>query len=450
MNWLPETLRERLLLLCLLLIAGYGQVQTWSMVTSDWGWKPGEEDAGVGMDFYQFRWVPFVARNRGMQDFYTRENRMLISERSMVHVATSKLSSAEYSAAMSNERMYKGGMGASGTPFFYSLFGYFRTNNYDEDLKRFRVALLIVSELSILLFCAGLSYSLTRTVAMMALFSYWFKPFAGLLEVANVNHLQIGFICACAVIARMKGRYVGPALAGAVMGLALMFKPNPIFAAALFYLVFLARRDFIGFAAASVTTLMSAGAAFVLSSMYFGGTACWLSWITRTSGALKVGTDWNLSLAANIWIWTGVNTEFILLGGLMLLASFLILHPRRAVRSSGDSGAQAFDRTVMVLGLGLVIPLVAFRVTWEHHYTLAIPMILFALRPTPDRPNQRLRYVLAILAVALLFNLPDFFSMPRDGTTVVLMFISGGLILLYLGLTELARPAPQINSATNP
>jgi len=439
MKWLPKTFGSRVLLIGLLVLAGYGQTKTWKLANSRY---PNDGSLGVGMDFYQFRWVPFWARKQGLTNFYSPESRKEMGEYSRRRQWDVVLTDSERQAAWSNFLMYKGGMGAVGTPFFYTVFGYTRTPRYERDLAGYRLLLLFISELTILLLCRGLSFSLTRTVAVFALFCYWFKPYSGLLEVSNVNHLQLGFVGACALSCRYLGKWGGPVLAGAVIGFALMFKPNPIFAAALFYLVYLARRDFARFFVASFSGLLAVIAAFVMSSQFFWGPSIWQSWLNRTSKALQSSNDWNLSMVARFREWTGINIELYCLVGLLLLAAALTLWSKGAIRSARASPANEFRQTLLVMGVGLMIPLVAFRVVWEHYFTLAIPLILYLFRPTTSPTGARTRYILTGVAVALLMDIPELLSFPRDGSRDMVMYGLGSLILLALGLVELTKSEP--------
>jgi hypothetical protein len=141
-----------------------------------------------------------------------------------------------------------------------------------------------------------------------------------------------------------------------------------------------------------------------------------------------------------------VNVEMPVLGGLMALAALAILRPRGRIRTGESGPRHDFERCLLVVGTGLLVPLVGFRIVWEHHFALTVPLILWLFRPIEAGERGWPRLVLTGFAVALVSDLPSLFSLPRIPYVQLGLYETGAVLLFALGLAELSTRRSRVPS----
>jgi hypothetical protein len=296
-----------------------------------------------------------------------------------------------------SDRFYQGRIDATGSPLAYAVVGLSSSGRYEDDLRRFTIAALIAFVASMGLLCRLLGFSTTATVVAAGVFSLCFAPMLADLRAVNVNQLQLLFLSLFLWLNYQKR----PALAGAVLGIGIAFKPNIAAVLVLAGVVALvdgrireSGRLFIG-AAAGIALGVAVGAA------YFGTVDVWGWFLTSIGRTLQTGYPLelgNYALASLIAAVT--STEVAPLLAILALATVVVVLV--STRRPSESRPVPIDQHFLIVGIGCVVMLLGSRLVWIHYYVLLIPLSLYLLRPVTEATGHRFGPVAAGLALLLL------------------------------------------------
>ncbi len=392
-------------------------------------------------DFYQFWVVGQAVRDPGTGDVWSQAERERLGrewhQAALHDQAPGPGRPADKRALAASRRQV---LETYSTPWLYTLFGAAASGRYEVDLRRFQVFSLaaLVLAAAALARTAGLSWA--PVALFVCLVVGWFAPTVSDTQVGNVNRLQVALVALYLWIGgreRLAGRDL---LAGVVLGLAAMFKPNlafPILTLGMGWVLLGRWRKLV---LQGAGTALGALAAFVLSGLWFGSAGAWRQW-SAVLGELMGEYDHalsrgNFALARLLGDSTGIES-----GGLLALLFLGSLAAALAVRRRAVAATSRPDgrEDLLLAGLGGAISVLTAKLAWLHYFLLVLPLAA-ALLASAASANRRVIAAVALLLVAL----EPFKDLLRlEGTEpVCATLVCGGALLLYLlGLFELATPA---------
>lgn len=390
-------------------------------------------------DFYQFWVVGQAARVPGTGDVWSQSER-------------ERLGREWYQAALREQPeggtrpVGKRSMAASrrqvletySTPWLYAAFGALASGSYEVDLRRFQLLSLVALALAALALARTAGLAWEPALLLVCLVVGWFAPTASDTQVGNVNRLQLALVALYLWLgarARSPGAEV---LAGGVLGLAAMFKPNLAFVVLALGLgwVLLGRWRKLARRAAGIA--LGALAAFVLGSLWFGSAGAWRQW-SAVLGELMGEYDHalsrgNFALARLLDDYAGFER-----GGLLTMVFLGLLAGALWLRRGRRSAFVPVQEDLLLAGLGGALSLLTAKLAWLHYFLLALPLSIALLAPSVGGATRALA-ALGLLLIALE-PFKDLFRLDGTEPACAALVCAGTLLLFLLGLLELARPA---------
>jgi hypothetical protein len=339
------------------------------------------------------------------------------------------------------------------TPFLYSLFSTFSSGDYARDLQTFRLLCLVSGVLAIIGLSRLLGYSAVAAMAAIVVFMDWFQPLLSDVRVANVNQLQLGVLALFLWFQSRRELRAHNLLAGLVLGLGAMSKPNLMFVVLMLSVSWLINRRFRKAAIVYAGIILAAVGAFIFSSAVYGSVRCWIDWLSVVpdlSDYLYVVKMHNYAPAMLIFDWAGIKTSMFLTAALLAVATFFVWVGRRNAGKIGlnagndESGPEReLLEDMLMVSAGCLIYLLSATLVWLHYFVLTVPMALIILRPSGTaRPTASwamvIRLVLAAAAIVVIAELPirTLFSVTNAYHSAMLLD-AATLTLFGLGMWEL-------------
>lgn len=187
-------------------------------------WHLGRTSAGI--DFYQM-WVGGqIAGRADVGSLYTpgSDDRLLAEYRWR---ARDEQASRRERLAAEARRV----MSFTASPFLYGAFRLFASGDYERGYHRYRFACLAATAFAVATIDHLLGYPPAAVLLMIVLLTGFFQPFQSDVRVANVNQLQFAMLAL--FLALLGGDSRRQILAGATLGLAIVFKLNLVLVAPL-------------------------------------------------------------------------------------------------------------------------------------------------------------------------------------------------------------------------
>jgi len=396
----------------------------------------------AGVDFYQF-WLAGRAGGGGASvNVWSDAERARLGRQGLEEAFRAQPRDQEPTRYLLIAR-YRNPLETYSTPWMYTLFGVAASGDYERDMARFQHVSLAAFVLAMLVLARLAGHSWTTTWLLLALAGSFFAPTISDFRVGNVNRLQLfalALYLGVSASRRLPARHLW---AGAVLGLAVAFKPNLAFPALVLGLGWIARGRWRKLAQQVVGALAGATVAVVLSSLWFGSARAW-TWWSGEVGKLLAEYDHSVSLG-NVALmrvladgvgFTDTLALAMVLGGLLVVALWMRHRAARGVEPTHRTEV-AEDATLVALGAGL--SLLSTQLAWLHYEVLALPLAFVATRPGV-RPLLRGISALALLAVALdpVRAVAGFAENELPSAVCVAL---GTLALFLLALVVLAHPA---------
>jgi hypothetical protein len=408
------------------------------------------------IDYYQFWVVGRAVAARETSDVYSDAERTrlgdLYGQRAFAEAQASASevpASAGRPAVAATKRLQaarqRPTLETYSTPWLYTLFGLFSSADYDASQGAFQLASLAAYLLAIALFARLLALPLAAALLWTAALLQASGPFVDDVIAGNVNRLQL-LALAAVLFLGARGRFRGRhAVAGALLGATLAFKPN-LAPAALALLLGWTIAGERRRALATLAGIAGGGAAAVLASAaFFGSLEPWRAWLRELPVLMSPGSpsagsadEGNLSLARLLHDTAGVSLGSLLAVLLFAaLAAALVLGRRR--RAPAEPAAPDAARDLLFLGSGAAIGLLASELAWLHYFVVLVPLAMALLRPA--RPGLALA-ALAGLAMVSLQGVERALGAHRPALAAAV--VAGGTLLLFgAALADLARrPEP--------
>jgi hypothetical protein len=319
-----------------------------------------------GMDF----WTAYVVARKAGDDLYSRQAReeMYLKGSSEAVLEWNGVASPPRSvvAAASVVQMSELELGyraidSTGSPLFYAAMAPLAPLRYDAAYLVFAALSLAAFLGSVLVLCrlAGASWPTSLLVAGIVAIA--FEPHRSQLRVANVNHVQLALVAAFLWLATRRARAADVG-AGALFGLAVLFKPNLAFLAVGF-VAWVGARAWGRLARAGAGVAAGLAVGLLLPMARFGA-GCWAAWresLPLTFAANRAVEFGNYGLARLLAETTGRELSSALALLLFAAAALVAWRTRDVFLSVGLAAA----------ALLLSAPLV-----WVHYVVLALPLLL--------------------------------------------------------------------------
>jgi hypothetical protein len=142
----------------------------------------------------------------------------------------------------------------------------------------------------------------------------------------------------------------------------------------------------------------------------------------------------NYGLATLIARTRGSDSSLVITGVCLVGAALAVFRAKR-------SGApiRFFDTSAAALAAGCAVMLLSSRLAWLHYFLLAIPLVLFVLRPAPpDAPNAANTTRLVLYAVVALYVAAPSRLLDLDPLTVAWTLNAAVALLFIAALYELS------------
>lgn len=402
-------------------------------------WKSAARDAGI--DFYQFWAVGQALDRAGAAGVYSGEGRARLGAEALEAARRTEdrrlVSAAEYRRELETYS----------TPFLYASFRLFSTGGYAADFRNYRVLLLGCLTMAVIVLARLAGHSWNTTLAALAIIPPWFTPFTSEMGVGNVNSIQLAFLAVYLSIATRARWHHRDAAGGAVLGLAIAFKPNLVFVAGALAAHWILTRRTGRLVHHAAGAAAGAFAATVIAAVSFGSFRCWTEWLAAIGSlpAEIITVDLgNFSPSRLLGESLGFDATVplgLLAAGAVVAAIWM--QRRQALKHGAPARPAGVATEGLVLSAGCLLVVLAARLAWLHYYLFTIPAILFLLRPIGETRAARgtivwRRLVPALALLGLSTNaLLNAGVAPSAQAGGILMAVSA--VLVFAGvLRELA------------
>lgn len=369
------------------------------------------------IDYYQYWTIADAMQSGEGARVYSSEARNRLGQKYLRESEASGSPRQREVAKMRSDELQ-----AASTPFLYTMFGLFRSGEYDRDLDRHRFVLLLAIAGTVLLSARAFGASWTFALVGLALIYAFYPPVRQDIRDGNVNSIQVFLIALSVYLLR---RTSPPdLLIGILLAVGAVFKPNTALSPIVLFagLAFAADRA----RALRLGTGVAFGLAigFLSAAVFGGGIGVWADWFTlipKLEQEMDVGLRWgNVAPAQLVREGTGwiITPAISLIGALgFLLVAFLM---RRVERWKRDS---------YLLLASLPIPLLCGSLTWTHYFVILLPLVIAVSLARGMRPWMQILFVLSVVSLTAISALIQF------GVTnpAVLGWITvGGLAALFI------------------
>jgi hypothetical protein len=337
-------------------------------------------------------------------------------------------------------RLYDNRVDATGSPLLYTAIGLLSTGHYETDHENFILLSMLCSTSAIVLLCRLLRFS---ALAVLLLPSVLWGVYAALISdvrVGNTNQIQLLAISLFVFLAARSKRV----LAGLVLALAIMLKPNLILIAALLFLMIVVDRSYRRHWPTALGVLAGLIVSLLISISYFGTPTIWVDFaksLPQTLGLSYPLADGNFGLAALIFDLTRTHTSMLILS--ISIAIFaVVLWQTREVRSESSvtlgfgekpSEERCLHEAFDAAGIGCALMLLSSGLVWLHYYLLLIPLWLYVARPRaeddPSASGQMMIGTVAVLVLLMLSELSEFLTRNTPAIESLILNAAAGLLV---------------------
>jgi hypothetical protein len=329
----------------------------------------------------------------------------------------------------------------AGTPFLYSLFFLSSSGNYENDYQIYRLFCLLSFFVAITYLSRILKFPWALAFLAPVVLSALFWPFHVDVRYGNVNQLQIGALALLVFLLQKKSQNVWEFLAGFIIGIGLMFKPNILYSIALVLVSRTVTKRFKSSALIGAGIIIGMAGAFSLPSLLFGEVCTWRNWFPTFQEIVFRKNYFNSSLLGMFFV-IRETWPYQVFGLFLLTTTSLLVFIQR--KSTHDD--------IYLTGLGLLIYILSGPLVHRHYFLLAIPQILWMLRPLSTQLSWRkfisLRHAAGALALALIainFESPG----SRQWNPNLESYL--GVLILFVGsiVNELPKSLMRVTSKKN-
>jgi hypothetical protein len=383
-------------------------------------WRQNERAAGF--DFYIYFVNAQLAGRADVTNIYDRDQQARIGEE---YYERARQGRSELRRFDANRRRF---VDSVSSPFLYTCLSWV-SRDYDRALRQYHVVVFAAFVIGFLLIARAAWIRLDAALFLLAGLLLWYRGFEADLRVGNVNSLQLLAIGAA--------RRAPPAVAGAIVGLLVAFKPNLILLPLLLAVARIAsgkgprlRLELFGGIAGVLVAVVAA-------AIRYGSFAIWLQWLARANEfyhRLPTRTERNVTPLLALFQQHGAWPSYVVALLLTLVAAIAIWR-----------GKNRDD--VLIAGVAVMIYLLSATVVWLHYMVLVIPVALALL-------HRRGTAIVALLALAAIAEEPyELLTRtaiyPNDAMLLAPAFVALFVCALW-AITRSPTPPRQRSGAPRP
>ena len=341
-------------------------------------------DRSPGIDYYAAWAASRAVAEARVEDPWSAAGRDRMGRWAARHAFAADAPPRERGAAAPVLAANRGTLPTAGTPFFFAVLGTLSVGDYEADYVFFSLASLCLYAASVLWLCRQLGCEPAPSLVALSVLVGLFDPWLSGERVANVQALQLALVAALPAAMSARMPRLGAAAAGALLAAGVAFKPNLLPVALPVLVALLLRRRFQPLLAAAAGAAAGAAAAFASSALFFGRGSCWREWARILPELVRPPYDvamGNCALPIVVRELTGLDAAGLLIAVALagLVAFEAATRPARA--PAGEGPGPAREELVALAGLGGALLLLTARLAWLHYFVLAVPLLLYVLRP---------------------------------------------------------------------
>jgi len=403
---------RRLILVPLALLILLGLVNLWT-----------ESETSVGIDYFQYWAAGRIVREGLVPDLYAAG-----AGPRMAAIFNARAAAAGEPRFKAAAEFRKEEIQIASTPFLYALVTLPSGGDFETDFRRHRVILLACTLPSLVLLSCSLGYSAEGALAFLAFVIWAFTPLRNDLFDGNVNGIQLALLTLYLFLHRRGGNVAVSLAAGAVLGLAVAFKPNLAFVPVALAILWIANGRYRHLLVRSVGAAGGVAVAVLGSALLFGSPSPWIAWL-RTLSQLErrfdLGVSWgNFGGARLLKEAFGVDASPILFAGVLAILALAVFMGRER----HPEGKGGLDAEFLMVGVGPLVPILASGLAWPHYLVLALPLSLYLLRPRGSAPWFPWAVLAALFGIS---SEPALRALHLDSDLAVALGLLGGTFLLF-------------------
>ena len=391
-------------------------------------------------------------RSSNIHDFYSNEFAGFVerkySQKGLKEADDSRFKKA---ALWSTKMDYQGDLPDS-TPLLYASLATISSGVYDRDLVIFQFVSTLIFCLAIYAIGRALGNNIPTVLITISFILLFWSPFHSDTEVANLARIQSGLLVFCILVWRYFDNRFSFILAGMLLGIGVLLKPNIIGVPIALTIVWFFRRRYLKLIFVLVGAFLGGLIALIYSAVYYGSLICWFDWVQVLVNVQKnagpIGAN-NLSLSCLIDHYFGIDISMeIFLGLFSSLILCCLFARRKEVQIHANSADRELIEDLLAMGAGLLMIFMAFNIVWDHYFLLLVPVLLVLISPVENRnqvPNRKskvatqllsglLFFVYALLPIRLLFPTASLYDIAATIGAASLIFWGLLLFRLHRGL----------------
>ena len=361
-------------------------------------WRNNERAAGL--DFYIYFVAGQLAGRADVDNIYSAETQERIGEEYYERAQQSPSELRKYDAQRRRR------LDNVSSPFLYTTLRWV-SRDYDRALWQYHIVVLLAFIAGVLLIARRVEIPWAWALFLLAGLLHYYRGFEADLRVGNVNSLQLLMIAVAL--------WSPPAIAGAILGLLVCFKPNLLFVLLLLLLARVFNRDLRRLKLEVLGGLGGVVLAVISAAINYGSLSVWTQWVTAANQfwhRLPTRMERNVTPALALFHEHGAWPGYALAAVLVLIAAFAI----RRGKSQDDA---------LIAGVGILIYLMSATVVWLHYMVLVVPVAIALMR-------WRATAIVAVLSLILIAEEPFEMLVGKPAAPVEAWLITPALVALYV------------------
>jgi hypothetical protein len=361
-------------------------------------WRNNERAAGL--DFYIYFVAAQLAGRADVDNIYSAEVQERIGEEYYERAQRGKSELRKYDAQRRRR------LDNVSSPFLYTTLRWV-SRDYDRALWQYHIVVLLAFIAGVLLIARRVEISWSLALFLLAGLLHYYRGFEADLRVGNVNSLQL--------LAIAVALWSPPAVAGALLGMLVCFKPNLLFVLLLLVFARVVTRDTRRLKLEVLGGIGGVILAVISAAISYGSLHVWTEWVTAANQfwhRLPTRMERNVTPALTLFHEYGAWPGYVLAAALMLIAAFAI----RRGKSRDDA---------LIAGVGILIYLLSATVVWLHYMVLAVPVAIALMR-------WRGTAVVAVLSLILIAEEPFEMLVGKAAAPIEAWLIAPALAALFV------------------
>jgi hypothetical protein len=404
-------------------------------------WDLGRRSPGI--DFYQFWVIAQLIGRADVPSIYSEEAHPRLGAEFIRRSLTEDDSERRRAAARAWQVLEP-----TATPMLYSAFRPIAGLRYDDAHLVFRILSLTALTVAVLALALLLGHSAAVGLLMLALLNVAFRPLKTDVQVGNINEVQLAVVAAYLWLSSRRDTDRLQAVAGALLGALVMFKPNLVAVLPVLGMTWLVKGRRRKLVLQAVGVAAGVLVSLAVTAAVFGSLEPWREWFEfmRAFPPAKIPLRYgNVGLARLVYETMDLHlTPWLAILFIVVALACVWMGRARGPVAAADDPRRAAAEDAAALGAGCFVYLLSSPLVWIHYLLLALPAALLLLRdPDDGTPADRARVPLTALALVAIAVDPvaDLFQM-YDMYQQAALTVAGVLTLFVLTLREVARPRP--------